>query len=754
MPSDRNRETMVKARSEYKKASWKCRRDYEKKQTSKLLEARFKNVKLYWKMLSGKNIRKKPNVTLDEFYYHFMGLSNPEDTFYRPDDDIVDEYRNMMQNDIQVMFEELNVSIEESEIAKAIKELKCSKSGGPDLIINELFLHGSDILIPNLKTLFNHVFRSGIFPQEWSEGILIPLYKKGNSATPSNYRGITLLSVLGKLFTRILNSRLDTWAENYGIYVEAQYGFRKGRSTTDCMFILHNMINKFIQSDKKRYTFLIDYSKAFDYVVHENLWYKLYKCGVNGKILEIIMSMYSAVRSRVFLDGNSSHSFECKLGVRQGECLSPFLFAIYINDLEENISETNAGITIGDIKMFLLFYADDVVLFSETPEGLQSEIDKLHNYCQKWKLKLNTDKSQIVVFRKGNRPVNIIWRFGENELKVTNKINYLGLIFTSNGSFHQSNVALANKATKAIFALNSRLSLFCDLKPEHRLDLFDKFIAPILNYGCEVWGFENAKQIETVHLGYCKRILGVKRSTQNDFIYGILGRFPFHIYRQIRIIKYWLKIVSGRKSLYVNNIYHSSISSDNFEQKPSWALSVKNLLLRSGFGDVWYAQGVGNENLFLLHFQNRMHDIYKQDWHDRLENSSRARFYRSLDLNFTLSSFLKHIECKQHRQSLTRLIVSSHALHIESGRWKRPKLPSHMRYCFACTGKVEDEYHLLLECSLYSDIRSRFIPKYYWTRPSMYKAINLLNCESKKITQNIAKFVFLAFKRRAESQTN
>ena len=271
---------------------------------------------------------------------------------------------------------------------------------------------------------------------------------------------------------------------------------------------------------------------------------------------------------------------------------------------------------------------------------------------------------------------------------------------------------------------------------------------------CKVWGFENAKQIETVHLSYCKYILGVKKSTQNDFIYGILGRFPLYIIRQIRIIKYWLKIVTGRKSLYVSNIYQNSISCNNFERKPSWARSVKRLLYSSGFGEVWLAQGVADESLFVQLFQNRLHDMYKQDWHSRLENSNRARFYRSLDLTFSHSLFLKSIECKPHRQALTKLIVSSHHLNIESGRWKRPKTPSNMRFCSACAGKIEDEYHLLLECSLYNDIRSRLIPKYYWTRPSMFKAVNLINCKQKKVIQNVAKFVFLAFKRRTELQTN
>ena len=106
--------------------------------------------------------------------------------------------------------------------------------------------------------------------------------------------------------------------------------------------------------------FFIDYSKAFDYVVHENLWYKLLQCGLKGKILTIIMSMYRCVRSKVYSNGQVSESFASKLGVRQGECLSPFLFAVYVNDLEYNMRNTGAGVTVIDMKIFLLLYADDL----------------------------------------------------------------------------------------------------------------------------------------------------------------------------------------------------------------------------------------------------------------------------------------------------------------------------------------------------------------------------------------------------------
>ena len=557
------------------------------------MQAKLDNVKQYWRLLSGNYKPITPRVTKEAFFQHFLSLSNPSGDFYTADEDVIEEYRNIIEADMQEVFEELNIPIDQAEVARAIKELKLGKSGAEDLLINEFFIYGQAQLTTYLTPLFNYVFNSGIFPSTWSDGLLIPLHKKGSQSNPENFRGITLLGVLGKLFTRIINSRLNVWAERYGIYVEAQYGFRKGRSTTDCIFILHNVINSFIQSGKRLYAFFVDYSKAFDYVVRDNLWYKMIKCGVRGKVLNIIQSMYSHVKTKVYCNGEKSETFECHLGVRQGECLSPFLFAMYVNDLEFKLSSTSAGISVDDMKILLLFYADDVVIFGDTPDGLQSGIDSLFEYCNKWKLKLNTIKSQVIVFKKGNSRIQHTWYFGDTELKVSNKIPYLGIMFSSNGSFNVAQTVLAEQADKAVFMLYKRLNTFTNLKPDFMLDMFDKFISPILNYGCEVWGFHEAHNIERVHLKFCKNVLGVKRSTQNDFIYGELERVPMKIIRYYRIVKYWLNIVHGKKSHYVNGLYHASLKQLDQNDKPSWARSVRMLIFNTGFGEVWYNQGVG-----------------------------------------------------------------------------------------------------------------------------------------------------------------
>ena len=158
----------------------------------------------------------------------------------------------------------------------------------------------------------------------------------------ANYRGITLLSTLGKLFTRILNNRLNKWAEEYGIYIEAQAGFRKHMSTVDNVFVLNGLITHSINNNEYLYCCFVDFTKAFDYVERDILWYKLIKIGVRGQMLDIIKSMYNAVKSKVKNNNSVSEAFSCKIGVRQGECISPLLFAMYVNDLEQELENNGA----------------------------------------------------------------------------------------------------------------------------------------------------------------------------------------------------------------------------------------------------------------------------------------------------------------------------------------------------------------------------------------------------------------------------
>lgn len=170
------------------------------------------------------------------------------------------------------MFSELDVVISVQEIHKAVKELKLCKSGGPDLFLNDFFKFGSNVYISYMQKLFNVILDTGYFPASWVEGFIVPLHKTGNVNDVNNYRGVTLLSCLGKIFTRILNNRLTYWAEEYYVYIEAQAGYRSGMSTIDNIFVLHGLITHILNKGKKLYCAFVDFKKAFDFVVRDIIW--------------------------------------------------------------------------------------------------------------------------------------------------------------------------------------------------------------------------------------------------------------------------------------------------------------------------------------------------------------------------------------------------------------------------------------------------------------------------------------------------
>ena len=161
--------------------------------------------------------------------------------------------------------------------------------------------------------------------------------------------------------------------------------------------------------------------------------------GIRGKIFAVIHSMYKCVKSIVQVGADRTAQFECLLGVRQGECLSPFLFSMYINDIEETFRTKGfEGVNIGHVKMFLLLYADDTVVISENRDGSQLGRDTLPNYCNKWKITLNVVKTKIVVCRKGGRlSVKDKWLYNGNEIEVTKHFTNIGIVFSSGGSFFE-----------------------------------------------------------------------------------------------------------------------------------------------------------------------------------------------------------------------------------------------------------------------------------------------------------------------------
>lgn len=357
-----------------------------------------------------------------------------------------------------------------------------------------------------------------------------------------------------------------------------------------------------------------------------------------------------------------------------------------------------------------------------------------------------------MIFRKGGiLSRNLSFTFNGSPLEIVKNFKYLGIVFTAGGSFSEAQSTLAGQAQKAIFKLNKYLYKFTFVSPKHKLDLFDKLITPILNYACEVWGIFQANTVERTHLQFCKKLLGVKKATQNDFVYGELGRTNFITKRYFMIVKYWFKILFSPENKYIKMIYNLMLLDlEQLPHKLNWASLVWHLLMSLGFYEVWLQQGVGNYNVFMLVLQQRLNDNFIQEWQARITSSTRATFYKTF-AKFQFQPYLDRINVLKLSQALSKLRMSSHRLEIESGRWVKPNsIPVNERKCQNCH-LLEDEFHFILECSIYSDLRKQYISPYYWKRPSMFKLIELLESNNTKRIRNLSIFTYKAFKLRTES---
>jgi hypothetical protein len=253
-----------------------------------------------------------------------------------------------------------------------------------------------------------------------------------------NYRGITLLSVVGKVYNRVLGDRLISFAEREtGGIVEEQGGFRPDRGTEDQLFVLTEVLRS--RTERTTFTAFIDVKKAYDTVWRTGLWKRLWDEGVRGKMWRAIKGMYSVVQSSVLVGEEKTEMFDLHTGVRQGCVMSPVLFSFFINGLAREIKEKTRGVRVGNTQVRLLLYADDIVLLADSKEDLQAMLDIVTSYCKKWRFRVNPKKGKSEVMLFGRKPNKAKgerkWWLAGVEIHETDTYKYLGVELVSGLNF-------------------------------------------------------------------------------------------------------------------------------------------------------------------------------------------------------------------------------------------------------------------------------------------------------------------------------
>ena len=658
-------------------------------------------------------------VTSEVFYEHFVKLNqsvNTDDTSFKDIDVESISYSN----------EVLNAPFDVSEITKIVNLLKNNKSPSLfDNILNEYLKYcNNPEFISLVCQLFNVILDSGIFPEVWSKGIILPIYKnKGDSNNPDNYRGITILSCFGKLFTSALNKRLNCFLEENNILCEEQAGFRKGYSTVDHIFSLKMIVDFYLTKKKKMYCAFIDYKKAFDSVNRLALWRKLLNNNIDGKCLRIIYNMYSIAKSCVKVDSTLSNFFTSHTVVRQGENLSPVLFSLFLNDLTQFMSTKFEGVSTlseatfdclsnSDVEVYLrlclVLYADDTVVLAESQSDLQNALYAMNEYCLLWGLRVNASKTKVVIFShsKAGRD-KFEFYYDDKKLDIVDDFSYLGVQFNYNGNFSKTKKHLVDQARKAMFAVVSKARKL-NLPISSQLHLFQTMISPILLYGCEVWGIENIKIIEQFELKFYKFILKLKPSTPNCMIFGELGVTPIASQIKSRVLCYWSKILNAKDDKICKLLYDTALNLHNAGSvKFSWIEYIKSSLDSLGMSEYFTSQNVVSIPHFKSLVKSRISDQFLQNWNNTIMNSPKCLVYRLYKTQHLFEEYLDIIPLNL-AYILCRFRIMNHKLPIEKGRFIN--IERNQRVCHLCNnGLLGDEYHYLMECSYFNNDRKNIL---------------------------------------------
>ena len=232
------------------------------------------------------------------------------------------------------------------------------------------------------------------------------------------------------------------------------------------------------------------------------------------------------------------------------------------------------------VSLYALLYADDTIVLAESEEELQSALVGVYEYCDRWHLKVNVDKTKIVIFSRGKIRKHRNFFFGADPVDVVNEYTYLGMVFNYDGTFNKAIEKQLQQARKAMYSLLTKARRLC-LSVDIICDLFQKIVVPVLTYACEIWGCGNLIPIEVFYKKFLKIILHLNGSTPSVIVYGEVGKLPLSniIYKQM--ISFWIKVSNNKSTKYSNVMYNlvfklHSTGAYNFQ----WCNKIKQLLDR------------------------------------------------------------------------------------------------------------------------------------------------------------------------------
>ena len=420
----------------------------------------------------------------------------------------VENNRERREGEIGTNDEEVDW-ITEEEVKAAMRRMKNGKSVGPDGIPIEAWKCLGGTAVTWLTRLFNRLLEGEQMPSEWRKSTLVPIFKnKGDAQSCTNYRGIKLMSHTMKLWERVIEARLRGEID----ISEQQFGFMPRKSTTDALFALRMLMEKYREGQKELHCVFVDLEKAYDRVPREEVWYCMRKSGVKETYVRVVQDMYEDSITAVKCAMGLTEGFNVKVGLHQGSALSPFLFAIVIDRLTDTVREESP---------WTMMFADDIVICSENREEVEKKLENWRYELERRGMKVSRSKTEYMCVNETEGDGSVKMQ-GIDLVKV-HEFKYLGSTLQSDGGCERE---VKRRIQAGWNGWRKVSGVLCDRRVAPRLKgkVYRTVVRPALMYGLETIGMTEKQEdyFEVAELKMLRASLGVTRKDmiRNRYIRG------------------------------------------------------------------------------------------------------------------------------------------------------------------------------------------------------------------------------------------
>ena len=488
-------------------------------------------------------------------------------------------------------------SVDENDIRKIINKLKPKTSSGVDNISTILLKLSKELLIKPIATIINQSLTSGIFPNKLKVAKVLPIYKKEDPKLFNNYRPISLLPAISKVFEKVAHIQLTNYMTSNNLLFNHQYGFREGHSTELALLEFIDRLYNLLDNKKNPIAIFLDLSKAFDTIDHNILLYKLNHYGIKNVELKWFESYLRNRSQCVEFEGVTSQNHIIKTGVPQGSILGPLLFLIYVNDLYK-ASDFHSIMFADDTTLMSTFCNLNEACISNSQNSnaakINTELDKVYNWLAANKLSLNISKTKYMIFSiKGKKTNDLDIKINNTSLEQVNVFKFLGVHVDSNLSWNTHITYIANKLSRVN-------GILCRLKhslPTNILKtIYCALFLPHLYYGICTWGFATHSQTNRLIKLQKKAVRNISKSKYNAHTAEIFKMLNIHTIPDVlklTCIKIYYRYTHNTLPNYFVNLFQPQSPTPN-NLRPKRTINRPSRLNDTVITDAIYAKDTIN----------------------------------------------------------------------------------------------------------------------------------------------------------------